>query len=61
MLIKIRLHDILKDKLETEKVSEKGETKQQFPAGSTVDDLINSLDLKRDMIGLITVNGRQVN
>ncbi len=61
MLVKIRLHDILKDKIKTEKVSEKGITERQLPEGSTVNDLVISLGLKHELVGLIIVNGRQVN
>ncbi|MBW6464009.1 MAG: MoaD/ThiS family protein [Dethiobacteria bacterium] len=59
MLIKLRLHDILKEKVGAGRADGDGILKQQLRDGSTVNDLVVSLGLNREYVGLIIVNGRQ--
>lgn len=59
MLIKLRVHDILKEKVEADLVDGDGIMKWQLADGSTGNDLVVSLGLNREYVGLIIVNGKQ--
>lgn len=59
MVIYVRLHDILIDKVQCAGGFTRGCTLQELPEGSPVSDLLRALHLDRKLVGLIVVNGRQ--
>ncbi len=60
MKINVSLHDTLKGKIKTERYGDKDVICLTLNPGSSVEDLLKSLRLSPDRVGLIIVNGRQV-
>ena len=59
MQIKVRLHDILQDKVAACASHAKGDFEYQLPASATVSHLLKDLGLDSRYVGLVVVNGRQ--
>ncbi len=60
MKISVSLHDTLISKLKSEGFADKDLVRFTLNQGSSVEDLLKSLGLSSDWVGLIIVNGRQV-
>jgi|GEM_PF-880809 len=59
MQIKVRLHDILQDKVAGYAGSAEGAFDYQLPVGVPVSHLLKVLELDSRYVGLMVVNGRQ--
>ncbi len=59
ILVTLKVHDIIKDKINRNGVLADGKMQITIPEESMVGDLIDLLDLTDDWVGLITVNKRQ--
>lgn len=60
MQIKVRLHDVLKDKVAGCTASAKGDFDFRLTADAPVSQLLQDLGLDSRNVGLVVVNGRQV-
>lgn len=59
--LKVRLHDILRDKAKLKTAGgQKGRFEMIMPSGVAVVEMLSILALPKDQVGLIIVNGRQV-
>lgn len=56
----VYLHDVLKNKVKLESYDNKAAFSIILNPGSSVEDLLKSLGLSQDWVGLIIVNGKQV-
>lgn len=59
MLIKLRLHEVLNDKVSGCASCVKGDFEYQLPTGTAVSSLLKDIGLKSSSVGLVIVNGRQ--
>jgi sulfur carrier protein ThiS len=59
MLIKLRLHDVLNDKVSGCASNAKGVFAHQLPEGAAVSTLLKEVGLDSSSIGLVIINGRQ--
>jgi len=60
MIVKVRLHGILKDKIEFEKKPDSGMIDIEMPDEAVVSDLLPALGLPKALVGLILVDSCQV-
>lgn len=61
MILKLYIHDALKDKIKKKYKLHEGQITVFMPKGSTVRDLLLKMELPDDWVGLIIVNNKQVN
>jgi sulfur carrier protein ThiS len=59
MKVKVRLHDILKDRVKSAAKDSSGIISIELPEEASVETLLTLLGFDRELVGLVTVNGRQ--
>ncbi len=59
MQVKVRLHDILKDRVKNATGDSSGIIRKELPEEASVKTLLTLLDFDSEVVGLVTVNGRQ--
>jgi len=61
LIIKVQLSDVLKDKLRNKSQTGSGQLNIELNPGSTLYDLFDELGLSVSQVGLVILNGKQVN
>jgi sulfur carrier protein ThiS len=59
MQVRVRLHDILKDRVKNVSGDSSGIIRKELPEEASVKTLLTLLDFDSEVVGLVTVNGRQ--
>ena len=59
MQVKVRLHDILKDRVKNATGDCSGIIRKELPEEASVKTLLTQLGFDSELVGLVTVNGRQ--
>jgi sulfur carrier protein ThiS len=59
MQVKVRLHDILKDRVKNAAKDSSGIISKELPEEASVKNLLTLLGFDSELVGLVTVNGRQ--
>jgi sulfur carrier protein ThiS len=59
MQVTVRLHDILKDRVKNITGESSGILVKELPEEASVSTLLNLLGFDCELVGLVTVNGRQ--
>ena len=60
LLVKVKLHDILKDRKSFTEGKSAGFMARKIEENSSAEDLVSLLGFDRELVGLVVVNGRQV-
>ncbi len=59
MQVRVRLHDILKDRVKNVSGDSSGIIRKELPEEASVKTLLTLLGFDSELVGLVTVNGRQ--